>query len=193
MSRITQFAFLLIFFVFCAPCASAQQSAPALPAPFEPMTKLESLDTQTGGVVVKNYTYIGAVSGLSGIAMVTSYEFVDVQTGRKDYGIGVETRETGRSEREARTYVDYDELDALIRALDYITKIERSASMENFEAQYRTRGELTVSTFIRPNGSLQAEIAIGIFRRAGITISLGKMADFRKLVTDAKATIDKIR
>jgi hypothetical protein len=193
MSRITQVAFLLILVVLCTSSAAAQQPTTPLPAPFDPMTRLEALDTQTGALLVKNYTYIGAVSGFSGISMVTSYEFVDVQTGRKDYGVGVETRETGRSEREARTYVDYDELDALLRALDYITKIERSASMENFEALYRTRGELTVSTFIRPNGSLQAEIAIGIFRRAGITISLGRMADFRKLIADAKATLDKIR
>jgi hypothetical protein len=194
MSRITQAAFLLIIFSLGVLSAQAQQQSTApLSGPFEPLTKLEALDTQTGAVIVKNYTYIGAVSGFGGISTVTSYEFVDVQAGRKDYGIGVETRETGRSEREARTYVDYDELDALIRALDYITKIERSASMENFEAQYRTRGELTVSTFIRPNGSLQAEIAIGIFRRASITVSLGRMADFRKLIADAKATLDKIR
>jgi hypothetical protein len=125
--------------------------------------------------------------------MVTGYEFVDAQTGRKDYGLGIELRETGRSEREARAYVDYEELDALLRALDYISKIDKSTSLENFEAQYRTRGELSVSTFIRPNGSLQAEVGIGIFRRATINISLGKLADFRKLVADAKAMLDKIR
>jgi hypothetical protein len=201
MSRITRFTLLSILCVFYAICAAAQQPqqpAAAAPAPlgFEPLTKLEALDTQIGGVVVKNYTYIGSVSGFSGIVMVTSYEFVDAQTGRKDYGLGVELRETGRSEkdsRDARTYVDYDELDALIRGLDYIIKIERSASLENFEAQYRTRGELAVATFIRPNGSLQAEVAIGIFRKAAVTISLGKMADFRKLVVDAKSTLDKIR
>lgn len=197
MSRITQSALLLILFLFSYTVAAAQQnSSPPVPPPFEPLTKLEALDTQVGVVIVKNYTYIGSVSGFSGIVMVTSYEFVDTQTGRKDYGLGVELRETGRSEREgrdARTYVDYDEIDALLRGLDYISKIERSATLENFEAQYRTRGELTVATFIRPNGSLQAEIAIGIFRRAGINISLGKLADFRKLVADAKLAVDKIR
>jgi hypothetical protein len=166
---------------------------PPAPPPFEPLTRLEALDTQTGAVIVKNYTYIGAVSGFSGIATVVSYEFVDAQTGRKDYGIGVEVRETARSEREARTYVDYDEIDALLRGIDYISKIERSATLENFEAQYRTRGELSVATFIRPNGTLQAEVAIGIYRRAGVNISLGKLVDFRKLIADAKLTLDKIR
>jgi hypothetical protein len=190
MSRVTQFVLFFILFMTCGASAAAQQNVP--PA-FEPLTKLEALDTQIGVVIVKNSSYIGSVSGYSGLVMVTSYEFVDAQTGRKDYGIGVELRETGRNEREARAYVDYDELEALIRAMDYINKIDRSTSLENFEAQYRTRGELTVSTFIRPNGALQAEVAIGTYRKANINISLGKMADFRKLVADAKTTLDKIR
>lgn len=197
MRRITRFAFIVILYTASVVCVAAQQpAATRAPLPFEPLTKLESLDTQIGVVVVKNYTFIGSVSGFSGIVLVTSYEFVDAQTGRKDYGIGVELKETGRSEkdgREAGTYVDYDEIDALIRALDSISKIERSATLENFEAQYRTRGELSVATFIRPNGTLQAEVAIGIFRKAGVTISLGKLADFRKLIADAKLTLDKIR
>lgn len=198
MSRITRVALLSLILVSCAAGAAAQQGPPQLPTPvpFEPATKLEALDAQVGAVIIKNSTYIGSVSGFSGIVMVTSYEFVEAQTGRKDYGLGIELRDTGRSERdgrEARTYVDYDEIDALIRGIDYISRIERSASLENFEAQFRTRGELTVSTFIRPNGSLQSEVAIGLFRRAAITISLGKLADFRKLVADAKVTLDKIR
>lgn len=199
MSRITQFALLFILFIVFAPGVAAQQQPPrpaATPLSFEPLTKLEELDTQTGAVIVKNYTYIGSVSGFSGIVMVTAYEFVDAQTGRKDYGIGVELRETGRDARDGRqgrTYVDYDEIDALLRGFDYILKIEKSATMENFEAQFRTRGELSVATFIRPNGSLQGEIAIGIFRQAAANFSLGKMADFRKLIADAKTAIDKIR
>ena len=151
------------------------------------------MEVQTGKVILKNYTYIGSVSGFSGIALVTAYEFVDAQAGRKEYGIGLEIKETGRSEREGRAYVDYDEIDALLRGIDYIIKIERSPTLENFEAQYRTRGEFGVATFIRPNGALQAEVFIGLFRKAGVTISLGKLADFRKLIADAKTALDKIR
>lgn len=192
MNRTYRFALLFILFITFNMSAAAQQPAPT-PADYEPLTKLEALDTQVGAVIIKNYTFIGSVSGLGGVTMVTSYEFVDAQTGRKDYGIGVEIRESTRGERGAGTYVDYDEIDALLRAVDYISKIDKSATLENFEAQYRTRGALTVATFIRPNGTLQAEVAIGLFRRAVITISLGKLADFRKMIADAKATIDKIK
>lgn len=194
MSRTSKFALLLTLFVAFAVTVAAQQSAPPpSPGTYEPLTRLEAFDSQVGTVIIKNYTYIGSVSGLSGNAMVTSYEFVDAQTGRKEQGIGVEIRENARSEREGKTYIDYDEIDALIRALDYIIKIERSVTLENFEAQYRTRGELLVSTFIRPNGALQAAVSIGFFRRAEVVISTGKLADFRKLIADAKTALDKIK
>lgn len=193
-----RFAPLLFLLVALGTSVAAQQPSAPLPSPvpYEPLTRLEALDTQVGAVVVKNYTYIGSVTSPRGVAMVTSYEFVDAQTGRKDYGIGVEVREiekTEKPEREAATFVDYEEIDALLRAIDYISRIDKSSSMENFEAEYRTRGELGVSTFIRPNGTLQAAVSIGLFRRTEMTISLGKLADFRKLIADAKTTLDKIR
>lgn len=198
MNFIYRLAFLLILFASCALSPSAQQQqqqSASLPTPvqFEPLTRMEALDSQVGTILIKNYTYIGAVSGFSGIAMVTSYEFVDPQSGRKDYGIGVEIRESGKSEREGRTFIDYDEIEALIRAMDYLMRIDKSSSMENFEAQYRTRGELLVSTFIRPNGALQGAVSIGYFRSAEIIIQPGKFADFRKLIADAKTALDNLK
>ncbi len=161
----------------------------------EPLTNLEEVETKTGSVVVKNYTIIGTVSGFGGAVTVTSYEFVDVQSGRKEYGIGVEIEESGRSERAEveKVYVDYDELDALIRGVDYIIRIEKSTTLENFEAQYRTRAELTITTFNRATGSLRARIASDLTGRTRVGLTLGTLADFRKLVIDAKNALDKIK
>lgn len=161
----------------------------------EPLTDLEELDTKIGAVIVKNYTIIGAVSGFGGTAIVTGYEFVDTQSGRKGYGIGVELEESERPERAAleRLYVDYDEMDSLIKNLDYIIKIEKSATMENFEAQYKTRSELTVTTFNRATGALRGSISSGFVGRIRIGMTLGNLADFRKLIVDAKTALDKIK
>jgi hypothetical protein len=161
----------------------------------EPLTNLEELDTKTGAVIVKNYTVIGTVSGFGGSATITAYEFVDTQSGRKEYGVGVELEESERSERAAieRLYVDYDELDSLIKSTDYIIKIEKSATMENFEAQYKTRAELTVTTFNRATGALRAAISSGMLGRVRIGMTLGNLVDFRKLLIDAKTALDKIK
>lgn len=162
---------------------------------YEPLTNLEELDTKTGAVIVKNYTVIGAVSGFGGAVTVTGYEFVDTQSGRKEYGIGVELEESERSERAAaeRLYVDYDELDSLIKSIDYVIKIEKSATMENFETQYKTRAEFTVTTFNRTTGALRASLSSGFMGRIRIGMTLGNLADFRKLLTDAKTALDKIK
>jgi hypothetical protein len=161
----------------------------------EPLTNLEELDTKIGSVIVKNYTVTGGVSGFGGTATVTGYEFVDTQSGRKEYGIGVELEESERAERAAveRLYVDYDELDPLIKSIDQIIKIEKSSTMENFEAQYKTRSELTVTTFNRATGALRAAVSSGFMGRIRIGMTLGNLADFRKLIVDAKASLDKIK
>lgn len=161
----------------------------------EPLTNLEEMETKTGTVLVKNYTIIGSVSGFGGAVSVTSYEFVDVQSGRKEYGIGVEIEESGRAERAdvEKIYVDYDEMDSLIKAIDYIIKLERSTTLENFEAQYKTRADLTVTTFNRATGMLRAAVSSGLFGRARVGLTLGSLADFRKLIVDARTALDKIK
>jgi hypothetical protein len=166
------------------------------PTPFsEPLTNLEELDAKTGDIIIKNYTVVGAVSGFGGTATVTGYEFVDTQSGRKEYGIGVELEESERSERATleRLYVDYDEMDSLIKSIDHIIRIEKSTTMENFEAQYRTRSDLTVTTFNRSTGSLRAAVSSGLMGRIRIGMTLGNLADFRKLIMDAKTVLDKTR
>lgn len=173
----------------------ASRSTQNLTTISEPLTNLEELDTKTGAVIIKNYTVIGAVSGFGGSATITAYEFVDTQSGRKEYGVGVELEESERSERAAieRLYVDYDELDSLIKSTDYVIKIEKSATMENFEAQYKTRAELTVTTFNRATGALRAAISSGVMGRIRIGMTLGNLVDFRKLLIDAKTALDKIK
>ncbi len=205
--------FLPVFFMVCSISTAAQRpqeqrqerqasrreriarSTQNLTPLTEPLTDLEELDTKIGAVIVKNYTIIGTVSGFGGTATVTGYEFVDTQSGRKGYGIGVEFEESERPERAAleRLYVDYDEMDPLIKSIDYIMRIEKSATMENFEAQYKTRSELTITTFNRATGALRAAVSSGSMGRIRIGMTLGNLADFRKLIVDAKTVLDKIK
>jgi hypothetical protein len=210
----TKIIALALFFVACSISVAAQrpQEQPRQerqstrrertsrsaqpPTPLsEPLTGLEELDTKSGAVIVKNYTIIGGVSGFGGTITVTGYEFVDTQSGRKEYGIGVELEESERAERAAleRLYVDYDELDSLIKSLDYIIRIEKSMTMENFEAQYKTRADLTVTTFNRTTGTLRAGVSSGFTGNIRIGMTLGNLADFRKLIIDAKTVLDKTK
>jgi hypothetical protein len=213
MNAFVKAAFVSILFIACTIQASAQRpqeqrrgrpqpgrersarSPEELALYQEPLTNLEEVEARAGAVIVKNYTIIGSVSGFGGAVSVTAYEFTDVQSGRKEYGVGVEIDESGRSERAdvEKIYVDYDEMDSLIKGIDYIIKMERSTTLENFEAQYKTRAELTVTTFNRTTGTLRAAISGGLLGRARVGLTLGSLADFRKLLVDARTALDKIK
>lgn len=124
---------------------------------------------------------------------VNSREFTDAQTGRKAYGIVVEVRESGRLERSHRSYIDYDEIDSLIKGIDYIAKLDNSVTkLDSFEAQYSTKGEFSVTVFSDTEG-LQVAITSGRFGGASTYIKLAELPGFRKLITDAKSRIDAIR
>ena len=169
------------------------QSGPPPTYLLEPLTKLEALEVKTGTVIIKNYTVIGSVTSLGATITVTSYEFIDVPSSRKEYGIGVDFKVGDSLERGERLYVDYDEIDSLVKAIEYIIKLDRSETMENFEARYRTRGELSVATFNRATGALRASISSGITDQLRVSVSLGNLAGFLKILVDAKNTLDKIK
>ena len=109
------------------------------------------------------------------------------------YGLTVDVKEDSRLEREERAYVDYDEIDSLIKGIDYISKIDiGQTKLKNFEAHYRTKGELDVITF---NGSrgMTAAVAVGRISAVRAYLTQEKLKEFRQLVLDAKTTIDQIR
>jgi hypothetical protein len=167
----------------------AQQAKPTEPS----QTKIELFQAKTGSVLIKNFSEIGSLRGLGGTATVTSWEFIDAQTGKKAYGLSVEVKESSRLEREERAFIDYDEIDSLLKGLDYINTIDKSITkLKNFQADYRTTGDLRVSSF---SGTSDAEysVAVGRVGRVSVFYKADAFAAFRKLIVDAKAALDAIK
>ena len=183
------FAVLLISAV-----SEAQQRVPQVPQKSEEtQTKVEVFQTKTGAVLIKNYSEIGSINGLGGTLTVTSYEFIDAQTGRKEYGLGIEAKESGRLEREARSYVDYDEINSLLAGIDYIARVDGNQSkLKNFEAHYKTKGDLDVTVF-SGRARIEAAVSVGRFSAVSVFLQLDNLQKFRQLVIDAKAALDGAR
>jgi hypothetical protein len=158
----------------------------------EPKTKLETFQARTGSVVVKNYSEIGSVTGI-GSASINSYEFVDAQTSKREYGIGIIVKGGGRIERESSTYVDYDEIDSLLKGLDYISKVTKEQSkLKNFEAHYKTLGDLDVSTF-SSRETIASAVTVRRLGDVSVYFELDQLAKFRQLIVDAKAALDAVK
>lgn len=177
-----------IFFLFVGSAqAQVQQKAP------EPQTKVETFQARTGVVLIKNFSEIAVLRGLGGAVTVVSFEFIDAQTGKKEYGISIEAKESGRLEREGRAYVDYDEIDSLLKGVDYISKVDASQTkLKNFEANYKTKGELQVSVFNDREGT-ETAVSVGRIGRVSVYFKPDKFQEFRKIIVDAKAVLDAIK
>src|SRR5258708_39643264 len=125
---------LLFAFVSEAPGQQTKE-APA------PATKLEEFSAKTGIVVIRGFSTIGEVRGMGSVT-VTAREFRDASNPKlRQTGLTVEIKEACRLERESISFVDYDEIDSLLRGIDYISKIERNGtSLKDLEAEYTTTG-----------------------------------------------------
>ena len=178
----------LIVLLLCLTTAAQQPKAPD-----QTQTKIELFQAKTGSVLIKNFSEIGSLRGLGGTVTITSWEFIDAQTGKKAYGLSVEAKESSRLEREDRAYIDYDEIDSLLKGLDYISTIDRGITkLKNFQADYRTTGNLRVSSF---SGSSDVEYSVAVGRIGSVSVfyKADAFAAFRKLIVDAKAALDAIK
>jgi hypothetical protein len=171
----------------------AAQGAQTEPAPEEFPTRLEALLEKAGAVVVKGSTAVGSLSGGRGTAAITCWELIDAREGLREYGVSVSIRDNERPEVEEVAYVDYDELDPLIQGLDHILKLENNATkLARFEAQYRTRGELSVFRFNTPGG-YGAAVSIGGRRGPRLVLRPTGLVEFRDLLESARDILDEAR
>lgn len=185
-------ALISILFLSAAVTVCAAQEAPPSPTPEEFQTRLETLMSETGALIVKGYTRVGSMSGSRGVAYVTAWEATNARTGRREQGVSVEIGEAtqSRPEVEERAYLDYDELEPLLKGLEHILKLDDKATkLSRYEAQYQTRGGLVLVTFNTPNGYLSA-ISTGGGRRPRFVLRPTGLAEFRNLLESAKEVLD---
>ncbi len=170
--------------------AHAQQTKDAPP----PATKLEEFSAKTGIVVIRGFETIGEVRGMGSVT-VTAREFRDASNPKlRQTGLTLEVKESGRLEREGISFVDYDEIDSLLRGIDYISKIERNVtSLKNFEAEYRTKGDFGITTFNERGGSIGVAVSSGRFGKVSAYLKLSDLPQLRTYIVNAKALIDSAK
>jgi hypothetical protein len=119
-----------------------------------PKTKLEAFEAQEGTVLIRGFSQIGELRGAYGGSItVQSRELTNATTGRKEYGITIDVKETGKPEREDRAFIDYEEIPSLTKGIDYISKVDKSSTkLDNYQADYRTKGNFQISKFSSTSG-----------------------------------------
>jgi len=159
-----------------------------------PKTKIESFQAQTGSVIITGYSETGTLMAQLGTQMsVEAREFTNAASGKKESGILIGVKQGGRLDHENSSYIDYDEIESLLRGIDYISKIQPSVTkLSSFQADYRTRGELEVSTY-STKGGIDAAVKSGRYAGVRAFLTLSDLQKFRDLVSEAKGRLDTLK
>lgn len=187
--RTTKIASLIFAVIACAMFhAHAQDTNP-------PLTDFQNFIQQTNTVIVRGFTVMGSVSLGNATVSVNAQEGNDISHGLKKYAVFVVLSDV---DQEGRRYVlsqviDYDELDSLAGAMDYISKVTSDVSQLNgFEASYATKsGFRIISHSDRKQGTVNLSIQFSGYPR--IAVSSDQLNQIRSLIVQAKSTLDSIK
>lgn len=184
--------------LFCSGVALAQRPGPEFwrkvgCEPFEPRTKLEALEDRHGTIIVKGFTRITTVD-VRGIR-IDAIEMRDLGSAvSRAKGIVVVLREGGERPNENRAFVDYDEIDLLLNAIDAVSRIDETATkLAGFEARYKTLGDLEIGVFRQTRSGTAVTMRSGICDLATVHMSLDDLAKVRAMIQEAKQRLDEIR
>lgn len=163
--------------------------------PFEPRTRLEQLE-DAGGVIIKGFTRITTID-VRGIRIdaVEMRDLPDANGGIQfGKGLVVVLREGGDRPDENRAFVDYDEIQYLLNAIDVISRVDETATkLPGFEARYRSRGDLEISVFRQTRSGTAVTMRTGICDYATVSMSLDDLAKVKAMIQEAKTRLDDIK
>jgi len=161
--------------------------------PLQPQTRLEGFETNTGTVIIRATAPIGTVAANAGELSIKCKDITDAGAGRRESGISVEILLSGR--REDLLLVDYDELDPLLNAIDYLSRLDWSVTtFPGFDAIYTTRGGLRLVAFGgRRSGAIEFAVRSVRANWPPLVFSRDQLGQLRSLVEQAKAKLDSIR
>lgn len=163
------------------------------PCPTLPATKLEAFDTNVEVVIFKATTDAGSINGSTGVIAVKCKEITDTSTAHKEQGIALEIVQAGQ--RKDTMLIDYDEIGSLVSAIDYISRLEVSATpLNSFDAAYTTKGGFRIAALgTRSTGLIQFGVRDARTGSIPVVFSRDEMARLSGLINQAKATLDTLR
>ena len=184
--------------LLCSGAVLAQRPGPqfwrkATCEPLEPRTKLEALEGRYNAVIVKGFSRMTTVD-VRGVR-IDAVEMRDLgSTVGRLKGLVVVLREGGEHPSDNRAFVDYDEIDSLLNAIDTISRVDETATrLAGFEAKYKTSGDLEIGVFRQTRSGTAVILTTGICDLATQTLTLDDLAKVKALIQEAKLRLDEIR
>ena len=164
--------------------------------PLEPRTKLEAIEGGYESIILKGFSQIATIRVRGAEIRIDAVELRDNTASSKALGIAIAMREADQERiNENRAFVDYEEIDSLLKAIDFAAKVNETVTkLVGFEARYRTRGDFEFVVFRQGRASgTAASVTTGICDRVTGLLTLDELALLRAHIVEAKARLDEIR
>lgn len=195
--RPTIFAVLLLMF-FCG-SALAQRSGPEFRRPLtceplEPRTKLEAIESRYERVITKGFSQYATLNARGVEIRLDAIEMKDNADSTRAIGLVIALRESGENPRENRSFIDYEEIDRLIKGMEAVARVnEAITKLAGFEARYRTLGDLEINVFRQTRTGTAVSLSSGICDRVTGLLTLDDLDKLRGHLIEAKARLDEIK
>ncbi|MEP6718997.1 MAG: hypothetical protein ABJB21_07635 [bacterium] len=164
--------------------------------PLEPRTRLEAIEAGYERLLLKGFTQFASLNVRGADIRIDALEIKEANVAsNRAMGLVIAIRDQGETPREERAFVDYEEIDRLIRALESLTRVNESVTkLVGFEARYRTLGDLEISVFRQSRTSgTAASLSTGICDRVTGLLTLDEVDRLRAHIIEAKARLDEIK
>jgi hypothetical protein len=199
----TRVVAFLALTLFCCGSAVAQRPGPEFwrkvgCEPFEPRTRLETIDERHSKTIIKAFTRVTTIDvrgvRIDAIDMRDVSGIADGSGVHRARGIVISLREEGGRTDDNRAFIDYEELEALLNAIDVVARVDETQTrMPGFEAKYKTEGDFEVSVFRQTRSGAAVILTTGICDRATQTLTLDDLAKVKAMIQEAKTRLDEIR
>lgn len=183
--------------LFCGVPALAQRPGPEFwrrvgCEPLEPRTRLEAIEDRHSTVLIKGFTRIETVD-VRGVR-IDAVEMREMGNVSRAKGIVVSLREGGERPRENRAFIDYEEIEPLLNAIDAVARVDETATkLAGFEARYRTQGDLEIHVFRQTPGGTAVNMITGLCDHAIQRLTLDELGKVRAMIQEAKNRLDEIK
>jgi hypothetical protein len=164
--------------------------------PFEPRTKLEALEMRMDAVVLRGFSPITTVE-ITGVR-IDAIDMRVLGSAQRAKGLVVVLPRQANTQEsritDNRAFVDYEEIDPLLRAIDMLAGMDENATkLVNFEAHYHTHGDLEIKVFRQTRSGNAVTLQTGICNLTIESLTLDEFAKLKAMIQEVKTRLDELR